>query len=235
VTFGTAAEDDYVVSGIETSISGTVFTLTFRDSQHVVRMPVPGRFNVFNAAGALAAAIERGLDPEAAVASLRDFPGVPGRFQPVAAGQDFLVAVDYAHTPDALQRILEQARQLTGNRVIAVFGAGGDRDSAKRPVMGRIATGLSDIVIVTSDNPRTEDPMGIIGDILAGTGGSGSSRLIVEPDRRSAITMAIGIAEKGDVVIIAGKGHEDYQILGTEKIHFDDREEALEALRRRDR
>lgn len=233
VTFGTGETDDYRISDMAASISGTSFTLTCRGLGIGVRMGIPGAFNAYNAAGALAAVIERGLDPGGAAASLEDFPGVPGRFQPVSAGQDFLVAVDYAHTPDALMRVLEQAAVLTENRVIAVFGAGGDRDSAKRPVMGRIAAGLADVVVVTSDNPRTEDPVLIIDDILEGIGSEAGSILVVEPDRRRAIGRAVAMAETGDVVIIAGKGHEDYQILGREKVHFDDREEAFEALRRR--
>ncbi|OPL17908.1 MAG: hypothetical protein AVO35_07025 [Candidatus Aegiribacteria sp. MLS_C] len=233
VTFGTGDTDDYRISDISASLSVTSFTLTRRGTGLKVRMGIPGVFNVFNAAGAIAAAVERGLDPSDAAGSLKDFPGVPGRFQPVSAGQDFLVAVDYAHTPDALTRVLEQAARLTENRVIAVFGAGGDRDSAKRPLMGRIAAGLADVVVVTSDNPRTEDPRRIIEDILEGIGPDAGSVLVVEPDRRRAIGRAVDMAETGDVLIIAGKGHEDYQILGREKVHFDDREEAFEALRKR--
>ncbi|RKZ09386.1 UDP-N-acetylmuramoyl-L-alanyl-D-glutamate--2,6-diaminopimelate ligase, partial [Candidatus Fermentibacteria bacterium] len=196
-----------------------------------VEMNIPGKFNIFNAAGALAAAIELGIDPISASASLKDFPGVPGRFQSVNLGQDFLVAVDYAHTPDALERILRQASELTENRVITVFGAGGDRDSSKRPLMGHIAQSIADIIFITSDNPRTEPPDSIISDITGGLSSESQCRVIVEPDRRTAIRSAISIAQTGDVVIIAGKGHEDYQILGKKKIHFDDREEAAAALK----
>ncbi len=231
VTFGLRECDDYSIEDIETSLAGISFRLVSKAFPLQVRMPVPGRFNVFNAAGALAAAMERGIEPEAAARSLEDFPGVPGRFQPVDLGQDFLVAVDYAHTPDALERVLEQASQLTVNRVIAVFGAGGDRDRAKRPVMGRIAADLADILIVTSDNPRTEDPNMIISQIMNGIGPDDVGRVTVEPDRRTAIRIAVREAKSGDVVVIAGKGHEDYQIIGRVKIHFDDREEAAAALR----
>jgi UDP-N-acetylmuramoyl-L-alanyl-D-glutamate--2,6-diaminopimelate ligase len=185
--------------------------------------------NVYNSAGAIAACVSLGIDAASAAASLAGFPGVPGRLESVDEGQDFLVAVDYAHTPDALERVLMQARELTEGRVIVVFGAGGDRDRAKRPLMGRIAETLADIVFVTSDNPRTEDPRAIIGDILAGT--AGSPAVHVEPDRRAAIRSGIAVAAAGDVVIIAGKGHEDYQILGRTRIRFDDREEARTALR----
>ncbi|MBN2587214.1 MAG: UDP-N-acetylmuramoyl-L-alanyl-D-glutamate--2,6-diaminopimelate ligase [Candidatus Fermentibacteraceae bacterium] len=231
VTFGLRECDDYRIEDVDTSLSGISFRLVSKGFSLQARMQVPGKFNVFNAAGALAAAVERGIEPGAAAGALEDFPGVPGRFQPVDLGQDFLVAVDYAHTPDALARVLEQASQLTGNRVIAVFGAGGDRDRAKRPVMGRIAADLADILIVTSDNPRTEDPNMIISQIMNGIGPDDTGRVAVEPDRRAAIRTAVRMAESGDVVVIAGKGHEDYQIIGLVKVHFDDREEAAAALR----
>lgn len=230
VTFGTRECDDYRIDRMETSLGSVAFRLSCDDFSVQVRMPVPGGFNVYNAAGAVAAAVERGADPLVAARSLDDFPGVPGRFQPVDSGQDFLVAVDYAHTPDALSRVLQQARQLTDGRVIVVFGAGGDRDSAKRPIMGRIARNLADLVVVTSDNPRTEDPQGIIDNIMDGVGKDTGGSVTVEPDRRRAIRTAVAMAEPGDVLVIAGKGHEDYQILGREKVHFDDREEAAAAL-----
>jgi len=227
-TFGPGPEDDYRITDIHTGLEGTEFVFSTGKFQDRVKLSVPGRFNAMNAAGALAAAAEAGLDLAGAVDSLKDFSGVPGRFEPVNRGQGFLVAVDYAHTPDALERVLQQARELAQGRVIAVFGAGGDRDSKKRPLMGGIARRLADLLIITSDNPRTENPGSIIDDILAGTGHDGE--MIVEPDRRRAIGLAISSARDGDVVIIAGKGHEDYQIIGREKIHFDDREEAARAL-----
>ena len=230
VTFGLRSGDDYRVTSMETSLGGIAFRMETGGRSVDVRMGIPGKFNIFNAAGALAAAVERGLDPVDAAVSLADFPGVPGRFQPVQQGQDYLVAVDYAHTPDALRRVLEQASELTEKRVIAVFGAGGDRDSAKRPIMGSIAAGIADRVIVTSDNPRTEDPLQIIEDILRGIPDGAGAGVTVEPDRRKAIRLAVAMARRGDVVIIAGKGHEDYQIIGRERNHFDDREEAAAAI-----
>jgi UDP-N-acetylmuramoyl-L-alanyl-D-glutamate--2,6-diaminopimelate ligase len=229
-TFGLRDEDDFRISGVTASLTGIKFSVEHEGESTRVEMRVPGGFNIYNATGAMAAAVERGIALDAAAEALRDFPGVPGRFQAVDKGQGFLVAVDYAHTPDALRRVLQQARELTENRVIVVFGAGGDRDSAKRPIMGGIATELADTSIVTSDNPRTEDPGMIIEDILRGIRQDSSRTVIVQPDRRSAIFEAVRLAEAGDVVIIAGKGHEDYQILGREKIHFDDREVALQAL-----
>ncbi len=231
VTFGFRENDTYRISNVFGELGRISFQLQTDGISVPVEMSIPGKFNIFNAAGAMAAAIELGIDPLSASASLKDFPGVPGRFQSVNLGQDFLVAVDYAHTPDALKRILKQASELTANRVITVFGAGGDRDASKRPIMGQIAESIADIVIITSDNPRTEEPDSIISDITAGLSTESQCRVIVEPDRRAAIRSAISVAKTGDVVIIAGKGHEDYQILGKKRIHFDDREEAAAALK----
>ncbi|MCK4671054.1 MAG: UDP-N-acetylmuramoyl-L-alanyl-D-glutamate--2,6-diaminopimelate ligase [Candidatus Aegiribacteria sp.] len=229
-TFGINENDTFRISDISVELGQVFFKLSMDGIQVPVRINVPGRFNIFNAAGALAVAVTLGLDPYSAAESMRNFSGVPGRFESVELGQDFLVAVDYAHTPDALKRILQQASELTENRVIVVFGAGGDRDVSKRPLMGQIADSLADIIVITSDNPRTEDPDLIIQDILGGI--SPRDGLIVEPDRRTAIGIALQTAVAGDVVIIAGKGHEDYQILGKTKIHFNDREEASAALKK---
>ncbi|MCD4776427.1 MAG: UDP-N-acetylmuramoyl-L-alanyl-D-glutamate--2,6-diaminopimelate ligase [Candidatus Aegiribacteria sp.] len=231
VTFGIRERDTYRIGEMSGGLGGISFLFHTDNASIPVEMSIPGKFNIYNAAGALSAAVELGIDPVSASESLGDFSGVPGRFQSVNLGQDFLVAVDYAHTPDALKRILTQASELTENRVIAVFGAGGDRDSSKRPVMGHIAESIADIVVITSDNPRTEPPGVIINEIIAGLDSGLSDNVIVEPDRRTAIRSAIGIAESGDVVIVAGKGHENYQILGKKRIHFDDREEAAAALR----
>jgi len=232
LTFGTEENDDFRISDIRVWRKGTSFLLLNAGAVIPVNLKAPGRFNAYNAAGAVAAAEVLGVDPVSAAESLSGFPGVPGRFEVVDLGQDFLVAVDYAHTPDALDRVLRQGAELRSGRLISVFGAGGDRDSGKRSQMGKIASEICDLTIITSDNPRTEDPGAIIGDILSGirqeklTGGE----VLVEPDRRQAIRAAIGMAAEGDVIVIAGKGHEDYQILGREKIHFDDREEATAAL-----
>lgn len=229
LTFGSTGGETFVIEAASVSIRGITYRLGGRAGGVSVSMRTPAMVNVYNSAGAIAACVSLGIDAASAAASLAGFPGVPGRLESVDEGQDFLVAVDYAHTPDALERVLMQARELTEGRVIVVFGAGGDRDRAKRPLMGRIAETLADIVFVTSDNPRTEDPRAIIGDILAGT--AGSPAVHVEPDRRAAIRSGIAVAAAGDVVIIAGKGHEDYQILGRTRIRFDDREEARTALR----
>ena len=186
-----------------------------------------GRFNVENVLGAVAAARLLEIPDDAIAYGVRELRGVPGRFEAVDEGQPFAVLVDYAHTPDSLENVLRTARDLAQNRVICVFGCGGDRDRGKRPLMGRIATELADLAIVTSDNPRSEEPEAIIAEILVGAGDAE-----VEPDRREAIARAIGEAAEGDVVVIAGKGHEQGQQFADGTIPFDDREVAREALRR---
>ncbi|MDS3859997.1 UDP-N-acetylmuramoyl-L-alanyl-D-glutamate--2,6-diaminopimelate ligase [Thermosynechococcaceae cyanobacterium BACA0444] len=195
--------------------------------------PLVGQFNVENLLAAIGVGLHLGLDLTAMLASLPQFPGVPGRMQQVkvSPAQDISVIVDYAHTPDSLENLLKAARPFIPGQMICVFGCGGDRDRSKRPQMGKIAADLADHVVVTSDNPRTEDPQGILEDILAGI--EPTINPLVEADRHQAILDAILQAQPGDGVVIAGKGHEDYQILGTEKVHFDDREEATAALKQR--
>jgi UDP-N-acetylmuramoyl-L-alanyl-D-glutamate--2,6-diaminopimelate ligase len=196
-----------------------------------VRTALPGHFNVANALGAFAAATVLGVEPEAAAAGLGRAGRVPGRFEPVDEGQAFAVLVDYAHTPDSLENVLRAARRLTEGRVIAVFGAGGDRDRDKRPRMGRAGAELSDLAIVTSDNPRSEDPEAIVSEVASGAGeGSGVE---VEVDRRAAIAHALAEARRGDTVVIAGKGHEQGQEFERgRKVPFDDREVARAELRK---
>jgi UDP-N-acetylmuramoyl-L-alanyl-D-glutamate--2,6-diaminopimelate ligase len=178
--------------------------------------------------GAIAAGRLLGIDDETIVAGIERLEGVPGRFESVDEGQPFTVLVDYAHTPEALENVLRAARDLDTGRLICVFGCGGDRDRGKRPVMGRIAGELADLAIVTSDNPRSEDPRAIIDEILAGA----ESDLEVEADRREAIARAVEEAQPGDVIVIAGKGHEQGQQFRDRTVPFDDREVAREALRR---
>jgi UDP-N-acetylmuramoyl-L-alanyl-D-glutamate--2,6-diaminopimelate ligase len=206
------------------------FTHTdFRVGDLELRAPLPGRFNVLNALVAVAAARALGVDDATIAAALPRVSGVPGRFEPVAAGQDFAVIVDYAHKPEAVRNVLVTARDMAdgaGGRVIVVVGAGGDRDTAKRAVMGRAAAEGADMVVLTSDNPRSEDPEKII-DMVAAGAGEGAVRIT---DRRAAIERAIGAARTGDVVVIAGKGHETYQEVDGEKHPFDDREVAREVL-----
>ena len=199
------------------------------DALDGVDLKLRGRFNVENALGALAAARLLGVEEEAIARGLEAVPGVPGRFESVDEGQPFEVVVDYSHTPDSLENVLRAAREPTEGRVVCVFGCGGDRDRGKRPVMGGIASRLADVPIVTSDNPRSEEPEAIIEEIVAGMEPGAE----VDPDRRSAIARAIELAEPGDVVVIAGKGHEQGQEFKEgRKVPFDDREVAREALRR---
>jgi UDP-N-acetylmuramoyl-L-alanyl-D-glutamate--2,6-diaminopimelate ligase len=193
-----------------------------------IDLKLKGRFNVENALAAMAGARLLGIADDAIAAGLERVDGVPGRFEPVDEGQPFTVLVDYAHTPDSLENVLRSARGLTGERVICVFGCGGDRDRGKRPVMGRIAGELADLAIVTSDNPRSEDPRAIIEEIVSGA----TADLEVEPDRREAISRAVEEARPGEVVLIAGKGHEQGQQFRDRTVPFDDREVAREALRR---
>jgi len=207
------------------------------DALEGIELKLRGRFNVENALGAMAAARLLGIEDDAVARGIESLEGVPGRFETVDEGQPFTVVVDYAHTPDSLENVLTTARELDSGRVICVFGCGGDRDREKRPVMGRIAGELADLAIVTSDNPRSEDPRGIIDEIVSGTSSGLSNSLLqseleVVPDRRQAIAGAIEAAAPGDVVVIAGKGHEQGQEFRDRTVPFDDREVAREALRR---
>jgi UDP-N-acetylmuramoyl-L-alanyl-D-glutamate--2,6-diaminopimelate ligase len=195
-----------------------------------LRLPLAGRFNVANALAAATTAVELGVPDEAIAAGLGSAPVVPGRFEAVDAGQGFGVVVDYAHTPDALGHVLSAARELVapGSRVIVVFGAGGDRDPGKRPRMGEVAAQLADLVVLTSDNPRSEDPSAIIAAVLDGIADRAGTT--VEPDRRAAIGLAVAAARDGDLVVIAGKGHETTQTTAGAVVEFDDRIVAREAL-----
>jgi UDP-N-acetylmuramoyl-L-alanyl-D-glutamate--2,6-diaminopimelate ligase len=228
-------EADLRVTESSFDATGARFTVVHGSAEAVaVALPLPGDFNVANAMIALAIALALGVGLAAAAAALADAPRVPGRFEPVESGQPFAVLVDYAHTPDSLENVLEAARRLTPapRRTICVFGAGGDRDSAKRPLMGEIGARLADIAVVTSDNPRSEEPDRIIEQILAGIAREADGEtLLVEPDRRAAIAAAFGVAQPGDTVVIAGKGHEQGQEFeGGRKIPFDDRDVAREEL-----
>jgi UDP-N-acetylmuramoyl-L-alanyl-D-glutamate--2,6-diaminopimelate ligase len=228
VTFALRADATYRAEDVQTGLRGSRFTVVGPGGATRLASPLRGRFNVYNVLGAFAAARELGVPADLAADAVSRAGLVPGRFQPVDEGQDFAVLVDYAHTPDSLQNVLEAARELAPGRLHVVFGCGGDRDRGKRPVMGRIARRLADRVIVTSDNPRSEDPEAIIEEILAGAGAD-VEHLV---DRRAAIEQALAGAEAGDVVVIAGKGHEQGQEFeGGRKIPFDDATVAREALR----
>jgi UDP-N-acetylmuramoyl-L-alanyl-D-glutamate--2,6-diaminopimelate ligase len=230
--FGFGKRADYRARDVETTPQGTRFTLHTPDGKATVEMKLIGKHNIENALTAAALAGEvAGLSINQIAAALRDAKGAPGRLERVEAGQPFPVLVDYAHTDDALENVLSALRPLTTGKLRVMFGCGGDRDNTKRPRMARIAEKIADAIYVTSDNPRTEDPNAIIAQICAGFGKPGGIKpVIVEPDRRAAIERIIGDAEAGDVVLLAGKGHENYQIIGTEKTHFDDVEEARRVL-----
>lgn len=233
VTFSAeGAEADYGARDVSFDSSGAEFTVGLPSGREIaVRTGLPGHFNVANALGAFAAAEALGVEPETAAAGLARAARVPGRFEPIDEGQEFVVLVDYAHTPDSVENALRAARRLTSGRLISVFGAGGDRDRDKRPKMGRAGAELSDLVVITSDNPRSEDPDSIVAEVAAGA--STAQELEVEPDRRAAIALALSRAAPGDTVVIAGKGHEQGQeFAGGRKIPFDDREVAREELRK---
>jgi UDP-N-acetylmuramoyl-L-alanyl-D-glutamate--2,6-diaminopimelate ligase len=223
ITFGFADDAEIRPESLVLDASGA----RFRAGGIEIQSSLHGRFNVENVLGAVAAGILLGLEEDDIAGGIRALGGVPGRFEAVEEGQPFTVLVDYAHTPDSLDNVLRAAREFARGRVLVVFGAGGDRDRGKRPLMGKIAVDLADHVVVTSDNPRSENPLAIIEDILQGAG----AEVEIDPDRRTAIERAIALAEPGDVVVIAGKGHEQGQEVDGEKLPFDDRLVAREALR----
>ncbi len=237
VTFGIEEPARYRAVDVVTGVHGARFVLVTPEGERPLELPLRGRFNVANALGALAAVHSLGGALDVLLGALAGGVQVPGRFESVDEGQDFAVLVDYAHTPDSLANVLRAARELTGERVVCVFGAGGDRDRTKRPLMGELAARLSEVPIVTSDNPRSEDPRAIIAEILVGAGRAARPSA-AEPvreiaDRRAAIGEAVALARRGDVLVIAGKGHEQGQeFAGGEKLPFDDVAVAREALRR---
>jgi UDP-N-acetylmuramoyl-L-alanyl-D-glutamate--2,6-diaminopimelate ligase len=233
ITVGIDAPDaDLRATDIRSGFDGSTFVAGGLE----LRSPLPGRFNVMNVLGAVAAVRALGVDDATIVAALPEAGRVPGRFEPVTEGQDFAVLVDYAHTPDSLENVLSAARPLTQGKLVCVFGCGGDRDRGKRPQMGEISARLADVTIVTSDNPRSEEPAAIVEQILAGVPAGAGTGAGVEAivDRHAAIERAIGLAGPGDVVVIAGKGHEQGQEFeGGRKLPFDDVGVAREALRAR--
>ena len=233
LTFGLKTPAAITALDLDLSLRGTRFRAQTPGGLIDIESPLLGRFNVHNMLGAIGAALAMDVPVDAIRAALAQFAGVPGRLERVDAGQDFTVVVDYAHTDDALKNLLETVRALQPRRVITVFGCGGDRDRSKRPLMGAVASRLSDVVIVTSDNPRSEPPEAILAEIQRGmNGGRGAERHAVV-DRREAIARAVEMAEPGDAVVIAGKGHEAYQIVRDKQLPFDDRQVARELLGKR--
>jgi UDP-N-acetylmuramoyl-L-alanyl-D-glutamate--2,6-diaminopimelate ligase len=235
VTFAIDTDADYRAREVQIDLDGSRFELDTPAGTHALSIPAPGRFNVSNGLAALAATHTLGGDLDTLIAALQRGVRVPGRVESVEAGQGFAVLVDYAHTPDSLRNVLSTAHEVGRGRVICVFGAGGDRDRGKRPLMGEIGARLADVLLVTSDNPRSEDPQTIIAEIMAGVERAsrppGAPPVAAEVDRRAAIERAVALAEPGDVLVIAGKGHEQGQELaGGVKIPFDDVAVAREAL-----
>jgi UDP-N-acetylmuramoyl-L-alanyl-D-glutamate--2,6-diaminopimelate ligase len=215
---------------LEAGIDGLRFGISWEGRTYDVVSSMAGLFNVHNLLAAFGAGVTLGLDPAFIAESFRASPAVAGRFEKVDAGQPFLVVVDYAHTDDALRNAIGAARAVTKGRVITLFGCGGDRDRAKRPLMGQAAGELSDVVVLTSDNPRSEDPLDIMNDAMVGIGRTDCVRY-AEPDRAVAIRLAIAEARPGDVVLLAGKGHETTQTFRDRVVQFDDREAARAALK----
>jgi UDP-N-acetylmuramoyl-L-alanyl-D-glutamate--2,6-diaminopimelate ligase len=230
-------EADWRAADVRSGADGSTFSVIGPGGVAAdAAIALPGRFNVANALGAIVALVEAGVGLGTAVAGVASCPGVPGRLERVEAGQDFTVLVDYSHKPGAVEAVLTALRQVTLGSLTIVLGCGGDRDAGKRPLMGAAAARLADTAIFTSDNPRSEDPLAILAQMLAGAVGvdrAGRAEVIIQPDRAAAIELAIASAGKGDVVLIAGKGHETGQYIGRAVIQFDDREVAAQALARR--
>jgi UDP-N-acetylmuramoyl-L-alanyl-D-glutamate--2,6-diaminopimelate ligase len=206
---------------------GAALKVSYLGESRSLEAKLKGNMNAENILAAYSVATLLGIGHQAIAAGIGALEGVPGRME-VIPGSDRVAIVDYAHTPDALRRLLTDVREISGSRLICVFGCGGDRDHGKRPQMGRIAGEMADITVITSDNPRTEDPRKIIEDIVKGLP-EGSAHEVI-PDREEAIRRAVSLSKRGDVIVIAGKGHEDYQIIGSERRHFDDREAVRKAL-----
>ncbi len=235
-TFSLKTRADLRAEAVRLSLQGTTFTAATPVGSFPIESHLVGEYNVYNLLAAIGVALHEGATPTQIRETVARISNVPGRFERVIAGQPFTVAIDYAHTEDALVRLLTAAQALKTGRIITVFGCGGDRDRGKRPKMGEAAVRYSDVVILTSDNPRTEDPISILEQVEVGMTEALRQRPHVQyrkvPDRREAIEEAVREAHSGDIVLIAGKGHEDYQIIGTRKVHFDDREVARNAIER---
>ena len=227
ITYAVENSADLRAADVSVRADGMKFKVRAGFGVMDLTLHLTGLFNVYNVLAACGAALAEKVSPEVVKRALESFRSVPGRFERIFANVPFEVIVDYAHTPDGVKNVLQTARQIVTNKIITVFGCGGDRDNRKRPIMGQLAAELSDVVIVTSDNPRTENPEKILDDIEVGIGDKVHERIA---DRRAAIFRAIELAKPGDVVLILGKGHENYQILNTGTIHFDDREVAREAI-----
>ncbi|HEX2714789.1 MAG TPA: UDP-N-acetylmuramoyl-L-alanyl-D-glutamate--2,6-diaminopimelate ligase, partial [Candidatus Acidoferrales bacterium] len=233
LTYGLENSAEVTTKKFALAFSGLEFAVLTPAGKIEVCSPLVGRINVYNILAAIGAAIALGISREHIEAGIRQLESVPGRFERIALGQPYLLVVDYAHTDDALRNLIATARELNpSGRIITLFGCGGDRDRAKRPLMGEVAGTMSNVVVLTSDNPRSEDPLRIINDVVVGLQKT-KAKYFVEPDRLRAIEQALDEARPGDMVLLAGKGHETYQVLREQTIDFDDREVARQSLRRR--
>ncbi len=233
ITYGLASGAHVSTKKFALAFTGLEFTAETPIGKIEVHSSLVGRINVYNLLAAIASGVALGFSRETIQAGIRQLTAVPGRFERIDLGQRFLVVVDYAHTDDALRSLIATARELNSTgRIITLFGCGGERDRPKRPLMGEAAGRLSDVVVLSTDNPRSEDPLGVINDALVGLQRT-SAKVLVEPDRARAIEMAVDLALPGDIVLLAGKGHETTQVLKDRVLLFDDREVARNALRRR--
>jgi UDP-N-acetylmuramoyl-L-alanyl-D-glutamate--2,6-diaminopimelate ligase len=232
ITYGIRGHADVQACDVDLSSSGIFYQLAFRGHKYPFVLSLAGDFNVYNSLAAITVGIQEGVPMEILQETMKQVKGVAGRFEPVEEGQKFAVIVDYAHTPDGLDNVLRTAQVITAGRLITVFGCGGERDSGKRPQMGRTAGELSGFTIITSDNPRSEDPAKIASQIEEGIKTIGSADYVVILDRREAIRHALHQAERGDTVVIAGKGHETYQLIGDRQLPFDDHQVAGEIIKK---
>lgn len=231
MTYGVDGAAEVQAGKLGFSLTGSSFKFKYAGKAWPINMQLIGRFSVYNALAAIAYGLAAGIENSIIIKAIEELPGVSGRFEQVPSQQDFTVIVDYAHTPDGLENILKAAKQIVQNRLITVFGCGGDRDRGKRPLMGEIAARYSNFCIVTSDNPRSEEPEAIIADIIPGLDQVEDSRYAIIVDRREAIRHAVNCGKKGDLIIIAGKGHETYQLVKDKVLEFDDRRVAAEFLK----
>lgn len=232
VSYGFDPNSDFVIKDWSSSGNGSKIVILHEGKRTAMQTPLIGRYNASNIAGAIAAMTLSNISPEAIQSGISNMDQVPGRLERIDRGQPFLIIIDYAHTEDALRQLLKTVRPYTKNKLIVLFGCGGERDCGKRPLMGKAAGELADIVILTSDNPRNEDPGTILQDTKAGVEKSGNDQLVILMDRKDAIQEAVRIAKPGDTLVLAGKGHENYQIIGNEKRHFDEREILAELIPR---
>lgn len=229
LTFGIDNDADLKAEDMHISANGVTYTLNYEGKKYNVEINIPGKFSIYNSLGSIGACLLMGIEMEDILAGLKENHGVPGRFQTIKSDKGFNAIVDYAHTPDGLENILNTAKEFVKGRIITVFGCGGDRDRTKRPIMGEIGGRLSDFCIITSDNPRTEEPEAILKDVEEGTKKTDCPYVCV-CDRGDAIREAVKMAKEGDLIVVAGKGHEDYQIFKDKTIHFDDAEEVRKAF-----